>query len=194
MSHVTAITRADRTATVGGVKARHMAATLRAVGLDPASGSPECGTCVMTVISALAFAISLTTTGPLVHERRTLMRISTTTPTISIDIGGQTRIYQAFVTTARPPLDGPSTLTLHTANFADVAGFAANPIPFNAEFGRKTARIVLVDATELAWHRAAYRSEGCLFAPVDPHLIGLPALQKWLWHRLLARQPVGASA
>ena len=88
------------------------------------------------------------------------MRTATTTPTISVDIGGQIRIYQAFVTTARPPLDGPSTLTLHTSNFADVAGFAANPIPFNAEFGRKTARIVLVDMTELAWHRASYRRRG----------------------------------
>ncbi len=122
------------------------------------------------------------------------MRLGTTTPTINVDIGGQTRIYHAFVTTARPPLDGPSTLTLHTSNFADVAGFAANPIPFNAEFGRKTARIVLIDATELSWHRAAYRSEGCLFAPVDPHLIGLPALQKWLWQRLLAPEPAGAPA
>lgn len=122
------------------------------------------------------------------------MRFTSTTPNINIDIGGQTRIYQAFVTTARRPLDGPSTLTLHTANFADVAGFAANPIPFNAEFGRKTARIVLVDATELAWHRASYRSEGCLFAPVDPHLIGLPALQRWLWHRLLAPESAGARA
>lgn len=121
------------------------------------------------------------------------MRMATT-PTISIDIGGQRRIYQAFVTTARPPLDGPSTVTLHTSNFADVAGFAAHPIPFNAEFARKTARIVLVDMTELAWHRASYRRQGCLFAAVDPHLIGLPALQKWLWHRLLAPEPVGASA
>ena len=122
------------------------------------------------------------------------MRTGFTTPTISVDIGGQTRIYQAYVTTARPPLDGPSTLTLHTSNFADVAGFAANPIPFNAEFGRKTARIVLVDATERQWHRRAYRSEGCLFAPVDPHLIGLQALQKWLWRRLLAPEPTGATA
>jgi len=122
------------------------------------------------------------------------MRTDTLTPTINVDIGGQTRIYQAFVTTARPPLDGPSTLTLHTSNFADVAGFAANPIPFNAEFGRKAARIVLVDSTELAWHRASYRSQGCLFAPVDPHLIGLEALQKWLWHRLLAQEPAGAMA
>ncbi len=122
------------------------------------------------------------------------MRIESSTPTVSVNIGGQLRVYQAFVTTAGRPLDGPSTLTLHTSNFADVAGFAANPIPFTAEYGRKAARIVLVDTSELAWHRASYRREGCLFAAVDPHLIGLSVLQKWLWQRLLAHEPIGATA
>jgi hypothetical protein len=32
-------------------------------------------------------------------------------------------------------LDGPSTLTLYESNFADVAGFAANPIPFDRAIG-----------------------------------------------------------
>ena len=86
MSHTTAITGANRTARVGGVKARRTAAFLRAAGLDASSGSPEGGICVMAVSSALASALALTPTGWLVHERRTLMRISTTIPTISIDI------------------------------------------------------------------------------------------------------------
>lgn len=116
------------------------------------------------------------------------------TPTISVEIGGQLRIYHAFVTTARPAQDGPSTLTLYTSTFSDVAGFAVNPIPFDREYGRTAARIVLVNATELEWHRAAYRSQHCLFAPVDAHLIGLPALQRWLWQRLAAPRPVEAMA
>ena len=116
------------------------------------------------------------------------------TPNISVDIGGQLRLYHAFVTTAKPALDGPATMTLYASNFADVAGFAANPNPFSAEFGRQLARIVLIEATELASHRARYRSEGCLFAAVDPHLIGLQSLQKWLWQRLSAPAPVGAPA
>jgi len=120
------------------------------------------------------------------------MRNSSITPTITVDIGGQLRIYQAFVTTAPPALDGPATMTLHTATFSDVAGFAANPIPFQAEFGRKTARLVLIDATELAWHRARYRGEHCLLAPADPELLGLRALQHWLWQRLSARMPTQA--
>jgi hypothetical protein len=122
------------------------------------------------------------------------MCTGTITPTISVDIGGQLRIYHAFVTTARPTMDGPSTLTLYTSNFSDVAGFAATPIPFNNEFGRKAARIVLVNATELEWHRAMYRSHHCLFAPVDAQLLGLPALQRWLWQRLTTPQPAEATA
>ena len=57
------------------------------------------------------------------------MCTGTITPTISVDIGGQLRIYHAFVTTARPAMDGPSTLTLYTSNFSDVAGFAADSDP-----------------------------------------------------------------
>jgi hypothetical protein len=114
------------------------------------------------------------------------MRNGTMTPSISVEIGGQLRVYQAFVTTAKPALDGPSTLTLYASDFADVAAFAATPIPFNRELGRKLARVVLVNSTELEWHRANYRSERCLFAPADSQLIGLQALQRWLWQRLSA--------
>jgi hypothetical protein len=35
-----------------------------------------------------------------------------------------------------------------------VAVFTANPIPFTSEFGRKVDRPVLVNATDLEWHRA----------------------------------------
>lgn len=114
------------------------------------------------------------------------MRHDTLSPSITVTIGEHLRVYHAFVTTAAPALDGPATLTLHTASFADVAGFAATPIPFSSEAGRRTTRLVLIDATELAWHRATYRSHGCLLAPVDPHLVGLRALQQWLWSRLQA--------
>ena len=50
-------------------------------------------------------------------------------PAVDVTIGGQTRIYHAFITTAPIALDGPSTLTLYESCFADVAGFAADPIP-----------------------------------------------------------------
>ena len=81
-----------------------------------------------------------------------------------------------------------------TPPFPHGAAFAATPIPFDREYGRKVARIVLVNAPELEWHKAAYRSQHCLFAPVDAHLLGLPTLQRWLWQRLAATLPVEATA
>ena len=122
------------------------------------------------------------------------MRTGSIKPSISVKIRGQLRLYHAYVTTATPGLDGPATMTLYTSNFADVAGFAADPIPFSTELGRQPARIVLVEATELDSQRANYHSAGCLFKPVDPQLIGLRSLQKWLRQRLSEPMPAGAPA
>ena len=61
------------------------------------------------------------------------MRTGSITPTISVEIGGQLRIYHAFVTTARPAQDGPSTLTLYTSTFADVALWQRLAAPQPAE-------------------------------------------------------------
>ena len=76
------------------------------------------------------------------------------TPNITVTIGHHTRIYFAFVTTAPAELDSPATVTLHAATFADVVGFAAEPITLRQHRGRTPARLVLVDAMELAWQRA----------------------------------------
>ena len=84
-------------------------------------------------------------------------------PAVDVTIGGQTRIYHAFITTAPIALDGPSTLTLYESCFADVAGFAADPIPFDRVLGKTSARLVLIGSTEL---------------------VGLNPLQHWLWQRL----------
>ena len=113
------------------------------------------------------------------------MRTGTITPTISVEIGGQLsdlpRVRHDGAAGAGRPVDADA---LRLELRGRRAAFAATPIPFNREFGRKLARIVLVNATELEWHRATYRSEHCLFAPVDAQLIGLQALQRWLWQRL----------
>jgi hypothetical protein len=105
---------------------------------------------------------------------------------IDVTIGGQTRIYHAFVTTAPATLDGPSTLTLYESTFSDIAGFAASAIPFDHTLGRTRARLVLIGSTELGWQRARYREGRYVFAPTDPVLVGLKTLQHWLWHRLAA--------
>ena len=108
------------------------------------------------------------------------------TPNITVTIGHHTRIYFAFVTTAPAELDSPATVTLHAAPFADVAGFAAEPLTVDGTRGRAPARLVLVDAMELAWQRARCRDSQHLLLPADPVLVGLNTLQHWLWQRLQA--------
>ena len=108
------------------------------------------------------------------------------TPSIAVAIGGQERVYHAFVTTAAPTLDGPSTMTLHASTLADVSGFAADPVIVDRSTSKTPARLVLIETRELAWHRARYRTEHCLCAPADPVLVSLRTLQFWLWQRLQA--------
>jgi hypothetical protein len=110
---------------------------------------------------------------------------------LDITIGGQTRFYQAFLTTAPVALDAPSTLTLYEANFADVIGLAVDPIVFDSALGRTPARLVLISQTDQLWQRAQYREGGYLLAPTDPRLIGPAALQRWLWFRLTAAMFAG---
>jgi hypothetical protein len=109
-----------------------------------------------------------------------------TTPSIDITIGRQTRLYHAFVTTAPAALDSPSTVTLYTSTLSDLAGFAASDIPHDNGNGHTGARLVLVDAGELAWHRARCRGHHFVLAPADPVLVSLTSLQHWLWQRLQA--------
>jgi hypothetical protein len=121
-----------------------------------------------------------------VQERTHPMPTLSSTPSIAVTIGGQLRIYHAFVTTAPVECDGPSTLTLYASTLADIAGFAADPIVHDTVRAKTAARLVLIEARELAWHRARYRGEHCLCAQADPMLVSLRTLQHWLWHRLQA--------
>src|SRR5262245_11765343 len=108
------------------------------------------------------------------------------TPSITVTIGHDSRIYFAFVTTAPADLDSPATLTLHAASLADVAGFAAEPLTLDTTRSKTMARLILVDAMELAWTRAQSRGQPHAFLPADPVLVGLNTLQHWLWQRLQA--------
>ena len=118
------------------------------------------------------------------------MRDFATTPSIDITIGRQTRLYHAFVTNAPTTLDSPSTVTLYTSTLVDLAGFAATDISrdilASAGHGDGRARLVLVDARELAWHRARCCGHHFILAPADPVLVSLTSLQHWLWQRLQA--------
>ena len=110
-------------------------------------------------------------------------------PSIAVTIGGQLRVYHAFVTNAGPELDGPSTLTLYTSTFSDLAGFTADLIAHDTARSRTAARLVLIETRELAWHRARYRAERCVFLHADPVLVSLRTLERWLWSRLQTSAP-----
>ena len=112
------------------------------------------------------------------------MRQLSITPSITVTIGRHTRQYFAFVTTAPAALDSPATVTLHAGPFADVVGLAADPITHDALRASTPARLVLIEAFELAWRRAKYRGHQHQLLPADPGLVGLNTLQLWLWQRL----------
>jgi hypothetical protein len=122
------------------------------------------------------------------------MRQLSITPSITMTIGCHTRQYFAFVTTPPAQLDSPATVTLHAGSFSDVVGLAADPITHDELRGRTPARLVLVEAMELAWQRAKYRGHQHLLLRADPGLVGLNTLQHWLWQRLQGRvgNPVAA--
>lgn len=112
------------------------------------------------------------------------MNISASAPGIVVTIGQQSRLYHAFVTSAPCRLDAPATMTLYVSTLADVALFAVSEIVIDAANARSCARLVLVDASELAWQRARCREGRHLLAPADAGLVGANTLQCWLWRRL----------
>ena len=119
------------------------------------------------------------------------MRHLSITPSITVTIGRHTRLYFAFITTAPAALDSPATMTLYTGTFADVVGFAADTCVYDQSRARTQARLVLVDAMELAWQRARYRADQHRLWPADRVLVGHHTLQHWLWQRLQASTPEG---
>jgi hypothetical protein len=112
------------------------------------------------------------------------MRQLLITPSVTVTIGRHTRQYFAFVTTAPAALDSPATVTLHAGPFVDVVGLAADPVTYDALRALTPARLVLVEALELAWQRAKYRGHQHVLLRADPGLVGLNTLQHWLWQRL----------
>jgi hypothetical protein len=103
---------------------------------------------------------------------------------VDVTIGGETRVYEAFVTTAPVALDRPSTVTLCESSFAEVAGWAADPIPFDATLAETPARLVLIRKADLELQKAYYREGRHRLAPTDPVLVDPNTLQHWLWNRL----------
>jgi hypothetical protein len=117
-------------------------------------------------------------------NREHIMPEHSITPSIEVRIGRQARLFYAFVTSAPISLDAPSTITLHAAPLADIVGLAADPLTIDITKARSIGRFILVDATELTWQRARFREAPHIIAPADPKLLGLKALEKWIWQRL----------
>ena len=108
------------------------------------------------------------------------------TPSITVTIGRHTRLYFAFITTAPAELDLPATITLLRRHSAGTVRLRGGPVHASTQpRSQYAARLVLVDALELAWQRAKYEGNSHLLIAADPVLVGLNTLQHWLWHRLL---------
>jgi hypothetical protein len=113
-------------------------------------------------------------------------QLSTRTPSITVTVGLETRLYFACVTTASRVLDSPNTITLDEGPFADIVGYVADPVPYDELLGRMPARLVIVDGMQRAWQEAKYLAHRHLVVPADPRLVGLNTLQHRLWQRLQA--------
>ena len=111
------------------------------------------------------------------------------TPSILVTIGCQTRRYFAFVTTAPVTDDSPATVTLHVSTFSDVSALAAKPMTLDVDGGQRQGRLVLIEAMELRSQRAKYLRNQHLLLAAHPALMGLSTLQQWLWHRLQSPAP-----
>jgi hypothetical protein len=122
------------------------------------------------------------------------MLSNSSTPNIEVRIGQQARQYHAFVTTAPPPLDAPSTVTLYAGPSREVVGFALDPIALEHARAATLSRLILVDTTELAWQRARCRTHTHRLAPADPVLVSALTLQQWLWNRLQRPTPPAEEA
>ena len=114
------------------------------------------------------------------------MRMTALTPHITVAIGQQVRQYHAYITAAPATLDAPATMTLYRSTVTDLAGFARDPEAFGSRRSTANARLILIDAIELAWQRARYTEAGHQLTTPDEVLVSLSTLQLWLWQRLKA--------
>ena len=107
------------------------------------------------------------------------------TPSITVTIGRDTRLYFAFITTAPTELDSPATITLRADTLLELSCYAQDPFSIDTTRIRYASRLVLVDALQRGWQCANYKGNGHLLIAADPRLAGLDTLQEMLWRLLL---------
>lgn len=154
---------------------------LRGFGLDRPSGRSRKGNYVMAQGIRSDNQLEL---DALRGANGGIAMLDRTPSAVGVTIGGETRFYQAFVTTAPAGLDRPSTVTLVESSFANVALLTAESIPFDTSLGRRPARLVLIAEGDRDLQKTYYREGHYLLAPADPVLIDRHTLQRWLWDRL----------
>ena len=107
------------------------------------------------------------------------------TPSITVTIGHQTRLYFAFITTAPAELDSPATITLLADTLLELSCYAEDPFSLDTTRSQYASRLLLVDGLERAWQCAKYEGNGHLLVAADPRLAGFNTLQELLWRLLL---------
>ena len=107
------------------------------------------------------------------------------TPSITVTIGHDTRLYFAFITTAPAALDSPATITLRADTLLELSCYAQDPFSLDTTRSRYASRLVLVDAFQRAWQCAKYEGNGHLLIAADPRVADFNTLQEMLWHLLL---------
>ena len=107
------------------------------------------------------------------------------TPSITVTIGHQTRLYFAFITTAPAELDLPATITLLADTLLELSCYAEDPFSLDTTRSQYASRLVLVDAFQRAWQCAKYEGNGHLVIAADPRMADFNTLQEMLWQLLL---------
>ena len=72
------------------------------------------------------------------------------------------------MTTAPAVLDSPNTITLDEGLFADMVGYAADPVTYDELLGPRSTRLVIVDGAQRAWQEAKYLGHHHLLLRADP--------------------------
>lgn len=126
----------DSRARVGAVKTPRAARPRlrRAGGLDRAGDEPR------TALIDGPAGPWLGRVGPSSYGTDAGMHSASGAPSILVTIGQESRVYNAFLTSAPWSLDAPSTMTLHAPTLGDVAGFAADELAIDQLSLRSLAR------------------------------------------------------
>ena len=87
---------------------------------------------------------------------------------VNVTIGGETRIYEAFVTTAPATLDRPSTVTLEESSFAEsrTSGSGADHVRHHARPKARTTRADCQRRPERFRRPATAKGNTCSHQPI----------------------------